>query len=249
MWLPDSFCKYMLISMRRRAQLAFDLRYKGRGGPRKGAGRPRNRPSTVSHLRRPTLSPHHPVHVTLRLVDGLQSLRSRQYHRAVLPALEAAPERDDFRVVEVSEQPPPPDRGGRQSRGALAGHSGARHPGGEVVEPRARPARQGVWGTLPHARLANRPRSRERRRLRTLELVPTRRSRSRNGRHRPPLLRRRPISSRAPADVAVARRADAGQVDVEDYSSKRPFPSRLRSSLLVSGKCCNPGSRPTLQFS
>jgi len=90
--------------MKRRGQLAFDLRYKGRGGPRKGAGRPRNRPGTVPHLRRPKLSPHHPVHVTLRLVDGLQSFRSRQCHRAILPALEVARERDDFRVVELSVQ-------------------------------------------------------------------------------------------------------------------------------------------------
>ena len=90
--------------MKRRGQLAFDLRYKGRGGPRKGAGRPRNRPSKVSHLRRPTLSRHHPVHVTLRLVSGLESLRSRQCYRAVLPALEAAREREDFRVVHLSVQ-------------------------------------------------------------------------------------------------------------------------------------------------
>src|SRR3954470_2810635 len=77
----------MLISMRRYGQLAFDLRYKGRGGPRKGAGRPRNRPGTVPHLPRPSLSAHHPVHVTLRLVAGLESLRSRQCYRVVLPAL------------------------------------------------------------------------------------------------------------------------------------------------------------------
>src|SRR5207237_4407817 len=69
--------RYMLISMKRRAQLAFDLRYKGRGAPRKGAGRPRNSPGKVPHLRRPSLSRHHPVHVTLRLVRGLESLRSR----------------------------------------------------------------------------------------------------------------------------------------------------------------------------
>src|SRR5205823_14368986 len=69
------------------------------------------------------------------------------------------------------------------------------------------------------------------------------------GRHRPPLLRRRPISSRAPADVAVARRVDAGEVDVEDYSSKRPFPSRLRTYLLVSGNGGNQDSRRTIQLS
>src|SRR4051812_30430440 len=95
----------MLISMKRRpGQLAFDLRYKGRGGPRKGTGRPRSRPGSVPHLRRPKLSRHHPVHVTLRLVSGLQSLRSRQCYRGVLPALAAGKERDDFRVAHVSLQ-------------------------------------------------------------------------------------------------------------------------------------------------
>src|SRR4051812_3061464 len=94
----------MLISMKRRGQIAFDLRYKGRGGPRKGAGRPKNRPGTVPHLRRPSLSRHHPVHITLRLVPGLQSLRSRQCYRAVLPALAAGKERDDFRVAHLSVQ-------------------------------------------------------------------------------------------------------------------------------------------------
>jgi len=90
--------------MKRRGQLAFDLHYKGRGGPRQGAGRPRKQPGTVPHLKRPALSRHHPVHVTLRLVDGLASLRSRQCYRAVLPALEAARERDGFRVAELSLQ-------------------------------------------------------------------------------------------------------------------------------------------------
>jgi putative transposase len=90
--------------MKRRGQLAFDLRYKGRGGPRKGAGRPKNQSGTVPHLLRPKLSRHHPVHVTLRLVPGLQSLRSRQCYRAVLPALAAGKERDDFRVAHLSVQ-------------------------------------------------------------------------------------------------------------------------------------------------
>src|SRR3954465_5278066 len=94
----------MLISMNRCGQLAFELRYKGRGGPRKGAGRPPNCPSKVPHLRRPSLSRHHPVHVTLRLVPGLESLRSRRGYRAVLPAVAAGRERDDFRVAHLSVQ-------------------------------------------------------------------------------------------------------------------------------------------------
>ena len=50
------------------------------------------------------MSRHHPVHITLRLVAGLESLRSRQCYRAVLPALAAGKEREGFRVVHLSVQ-------------------------------------------------------------------------------------------------------------------------------------------------
>jgi putative transposase len=40
----------------------------------------------------------------LRLLSGIESLRSRQCYRAVLPALSCARERRDFRVVHLSVQ-------------------------------------------------------------------------------------------------------------------------------------------------
>lgn len=47
------------------------------GGRRRGAGRP-NRSGLQAHVRRPRLKTREPVHVTLRLVDGLPSLRRKE---------------------------------------------------------------------------------------------------------------------------------------------------------------------------
>jgi REP element-mobilizing transposase RayT len=66
------------------------------GGWRPGAGRKR-RSRNCSHLRRESLSKHHPCHVTLRAVDGLPLRRA-----AVLEAIRAAIEashKEDFRVT------------------------------------------------------------------------------------------------------------------------------------------------------
>jgi hypothetical protein len=56
-----------------------ELRFPARGGRRKGAGRPRKEDLGVSHLRRPSLSRHHPVHVTLRVRRGISSLREQAF--------------------------------------------------------------------------------------------------------------------------------------------------------------------------
>src|SRR5438067_2976795 len=68
---------------RRPRQLAMELKYRGRGGPREGAGRPRKPGGRVSHDRRPSLSRHHPVHVTLRAADGVPNLRRIQAFRRI----------------------------------------------------------------------------------------------------------------------------------------------------------------------
>ena len=91
--------------MRRRPrQLAIDLKYKGRGGPRKGAGRPHKPGGRVSHDRRPSLSPHHPVHVTLRAAPGVPNLRRIQAFRRIADAFYAGKDRFGFRVVHCSVQ-------------------------------------------------------------------------------------------------------------------------------------------------
>jgi REP element-mobilizing transposase RayT len=84
-------------------QLGFQFRK--RGGARRGAGRPaKGVQAGVSHLRRPNHSRHHPLHVTLRLLSGVPSLRVSNLFAPVRAALAAARERLGFRLVHFSVQ-------------------------------------------------------------------------------------------------------------------------------------------------
>ena len=75
------------------------------GGRRKGAGRkPNATQAGVTHLRRADLSPRHPVHVTLRLVDGVGYLRAGMRVRAIEQVLSEAKERLGMRVIHYSIQ-------------------------------------------------------------------------------------------------------------------------------------------------
>jgi len=89
--------------MARARQLA--LEFRSWGGQRTGAGRPPNgsKPG-VSHLRRPTLSRHHPVHVTLRIVAGVPSLRAGLRFYELRTALARGQQRFGFRLVHFSVQ-------------------------------------------------------------------------------------------------------------------------------------------------
>ena len=58
----------------------------------------------MSHLRRVALSGRVPVHVTLRVVDGLGSLRKGPARRAIFRALAGGCERFGFRLVHFSIQ-------------------------------------------------------------------------------------------------------------------------------------------------
>jgi REP element-mobilizing transposase RayT len=73
-------------------QLSFDdhRRRTGRGGPRAGAGRPRGRRTVVYHVRRDALPTECPVHVTLRVRSGIDSLRSRTFVRVLKRSLREA---------------------------------------------------------------------------------------------------------------------------------------------------------------
>ena len=87
--------------MARGSQLAFTFR--SWGGKRTGAGRPpKGNAAGVSHLRRQTLSRHHPVHVTLRITAGVPSLRDGRLFDEVRRALAAGRERFGFRLVHFS---------------------------------------------------------------------------------------------------------------------------------------------------
>jgi len=75
------------------------------GGARAGAGRkPKGARSGVSHLRRPAHSRHLPLHVTLRVRQGLPALREHEVFLEVRRALAAGRERFGFRLVHFSVQ-------------------------------------------------------------------------------------------------------------------------------------------------
>ncbi len=82
------------------AQIA--LRFRTWGGARQGAGRPRSS-QRVSHLTRERVTRHVPLHVTLRLVRGLPSLRGKAAFRVVREAL-AAQRRGGVHVIHYSIQ-------------------------------------------------------------------------------------------------------------------------------------------------
>jgi REP element-mobilizing transposase RayT len=95
----------MAISSRHRkaAQLTLESARKptGHGGWRPGAGRPRGR-KTVSHDARERFAARHPLHITLRIRPGVQSLRRGKVCATVRAALTAGGHKPTFRVVEFN---------------------------------------------------------------------------------------------------------------------------------------------------
>ncbi len=97
------FLKICRFKMARTKQLAFKL--PTWGGKRTGAGRkPKLDRPGVQHVSRPTLSKHHPVHVTWRVLPHVWNLRSQRSFRRIAAAFAAACGRDGFRVVHFSIQ-------------------------------------------------------------------------------------------------------------------------------------------------
>ena len=80
------------------------FRYRGRGGYREGAGRPKKPGAGIPHVRRPALAARHPVHVTARVRDEAARLRSRQCFRVVASCIGKACARDGFRLVHFTVQ-------------------------------------------------------------------------------------------------------------------------------------------------
>ena len=87
--------------MARDRQLSFrDLRMTtGRGGPRRGAGRPPGVRPRVLHRVRPPVPGRYPVHVMLRVRSDAPSLRRGGFVREFRRSLAQACERGGFRVV------------------------------------------------------------------------------------------------------------------------------------------------------
>ena len=76
-----------------------------RGGKRPRSGRPAKGPrSSEPHKRRAAHDRRHPVHVTLRVVTGLVSLRKRDIYLAVREATLTALQHDGFRICYLSVQ-------------------------------------------------------------------------------------------------------------------------------------------------
>jgi REP element-mobilizing transposase RayT len=88
-------------------QLSFELKPrspKGRGGARPGAGRPRIAPEKrgyVIHRARPEIRKLTPAHVTLRLREGLPSLRRKDVFRVLRQAVAVA-RRKGLKIVHFS---------------------------------------------------------------------------------------------------------------------------------------------------
>lgn len=93
------------MTRRRRTIRQHELEFRAWGGARRGAGRKRSssRPR-VAHAARPRHDARSPVHVTLRLREGIPSLRRSLVRKHVLRALGAGRERFGFRLNQFSLQ-------------------------------------------------------------------------------------------------------------------------------------------------
>ncbi len=74
-----------------------------RGGRRKGAGRKKSKDSGVSHAKRVELNEKAPLHVTMKLKEGLPSLREKESFRCLVARLQQG-QKEGFRIVHFSVQ-------------------------------------------------------------------------------------------------------------------------------------------------
>ena len=75
------------------------------GGKRRGAGRkPAGPRSRATHVARPTIKASHALHVTIRAMSGLPSLRQRDAYAAIRVASAAAAKQQAFRIAHLSIQ-------------------------------------------------------------------------------------------------------------------------------------------------
>jgi REP element-mobilizing transposase RayT len=82
-----------------------ELHFRSWGGPRPGAGRKRSGPrARVSHAARPEQSPARPIHLTIRLREGLPSLRRDAPRIAITRAFRSAGDRLGLRLSQFSLQ-------------------------------------------------------------------------------------------------------------------------------------------------
>ncbi len=102
---PIENIAYNQVVMETATQLELALKAPSRwGGSRIGAGRKAGTGRCVPHTSRPSLSRHHPSHVTLRVRPGVPSLRSVRFVRDLERSLREAKDRAGFRVIAYSVQ-------------------------------------------------------------------------------------------------------------------------------------------------
>ncbi len=94
---------YTMMSRTRRPQ-QLELKHYGWGGKRPGAGRKVGEDPRVRHLSRAALASRFPCHVTLKVREGVPSLRSVRLVREVERSFSRACERGDFRLAHYSIQ-------------------------------------------------------------------------------------------------------------------------------------------------
>jgi hypothetical protein len=103
-----SRCAYewtMAATKRKRARKHVQQELFRHGGKRKGAGRkPKGRRAGARHDERPTINARHPVHVVMRVVPAVGSMRRRSLYKAMRDATVTAALRERFRIVHVSLQ-------------------------------------------------------------------------------------------------------------------------------------------------
>jgi hypothetical protein len=91
----------MEMASRRRGQQSFQ--FKTWGGKRKGAGRPpKGTRASEPHKARLRFSGMTPVHVTLRVIAPIPTLRRPDAYHAIRHSMYAVIERADFRIVHIS---------------------------------------------------------------------------------------------------------------------------------------------------
>ena len=81
------------------------MAWRTHGGRRRGAGRPpTGERSSEPHGARPPHDRRHPVHVTIRVVADVSSLRSRLVYMQLRESTIVTAKREDFRIVHMSIQ-------------------------------------------------------------------------------------------------------------------------------------------------
>src|SRR5690242_2396107 len=88
-----------------RSSRQLELAFPSRGGARRGAGRkPTGAKAGVPHKRRPEFKARHPLLVTMKIRQGLPSLRHRALASLMFSAFRAAKERLGAKLVHWSIQ-------------------------------------------------------------------------------------------------------------------------------------------------